>query len=62
MEAAEPTGESVGENGQFWQAPQPYQAELAPEGSDIRTIKMIVSITIINAFHEHLSFYNQSSH
>lgn len=46
MEAAEPTGESVGESGQFWQTPQPYQAELAPEGSDIRTIKMIVSITL----------------
>ncbi len=46
MEAADPTGESVAENGQFWQAPQPYQAELAPEGSDIRAIKMIVSITL----------------
>ena len=46
MEAADLTGESVAENGQFWQAPQPYQAELAPEGSDIRAIKMIVSITL----------------
>lgn len=30
----------------FGRPPQPFQAELAPESSDIRTIKMIVSITL----------------
>ena len=46
MESADPVDESVEGNVQFWQANQPFQAELAPEGSDIRTIKMIVSITL----------------
>lgn len=46
MDSADPVDESVEGNGQFWQANQPFQAELAPEGSDIRTIKMIVSITL----------------
>ena len=46
MDSADPVDESVEGNGQFWQANQPFQAELVPEGSDIRTIKMIVSITL----------------
>ena len=46
MQSTDPLGEAVDGSEQFWSAPQPFQAELAEEGSDIRTIKMIVSITL----------------
>tara|TARA_B100000900_G_scaffold377726_1_gene361399 strand:- start:279 stop:1454 length:1176 start_codon:yes stop_codon:yes gene_type:complete len=46
MQSADPPGESVESKEQFSSIPQPFQAELAEEASDIRTIKMIVSITL----------------
>ena len=46
MEPLDPVNDSVEQRTQFWSQPPPYQAELDHEGSDVRTIRLIVSITL----------------
>lgn len=46
MEPLDPVNDSVEQQTQFWSQPPPYQAELDHEGSDVRTIRLIVSITL----------------
>lgn len=46
MEPLDPINDSVEQRTQFWSQPPPYQAELDHEGSDVRTIRLIVSITL----------------
>lgn len=46
MEPLDPVNDSVEQRTQFWAQPPPYQAELDHEGSDVRTIRLIVSITL----------------
>lgn len=46
MEPLDSINDSVEQRTQFWSQPPPYQAELDHEGSDVRTIRLIVSITL----------------
>ena len=46
MEPLDSVNDSVEQRTQFWSQPPPYQAELDHEGSDVRTIRLIVSITL----------------
>ena len=46
MEPLDAVNDSVEQRTQFWSQPPPYQAELDHEGSDVRTIRLIVSITL----------------
>ena len=46
MEPVDSVNDSVEQRTQFWSQPPPYQAELDHEGSDVRTIRLIVSITL----------------
>ena len=46
MEPVEGLNASIEEQTKFWSAPPPYQAEVDHEGSDIRAIKLVVSITL----------------
>ena len=46
MEPVEGLNASIEEQTKFWSAPPPYQAEIDHEGSDIRAIKLVVSITL----------------
>lgn len=46
MEPLDTVNDSVEQRTQFWSQPPPYQAELDHEGSDVRTIRLIVSITL----------------
>ena len=46
MEPSDAVNDSVEQRTQFWSQPPPYQAELDHEGSDVRTIRLIVSITL----------------
>ena len=46
MEPVDGLNASIEEQTKFWSAPPPYQAEIDHEGSDIRAIKLVVSITL----------------
>lgn len=46
METSDSVNDSVEQRTQFWSQPPPYQAEIDHEGSDVRTIRLIVSITL----------------
>ena len=46
MEPVDEINASIEERTKFWSAPPPYQAEIDHEGSDIRAIKLVVSITL----------------
>ena len=46
MEPLDAVNDSVEQRTQFWSQPPPYQAEIDHEGSDVRTIRLIVSITL----------------
>jgi len=46
MEPHDALDDAIEERVQFWSPPPPYQAEINHEGSDMRAIKLVVSLTL----------------